>query len=186
MDTRTLRLSLLPALLVIAALGAPSVASASTRCANANLVPTSKNLKKVSRATVCLVNVERKRRGRKALRAHKQLERAARMFSTEMVSDSFFGHVSPRGTTLKSRVRRNTSYLRGVRTWALGENLGWGSGKLATPRRTVRNWMKSRGHRANMLNRRYRHIGVGVAAGAPLSTSGRAAATYTAEFGRRG
>lgn len=185
MVSRRLTFSLLPALLVIAALGAPPVASSSTRCANADLVPTAENLKQVSRATVCLVNVERKLRHRKALRTNKQLELAAQTFSSRMVSEGFFAHVGPEGSTLKTRVRRGTSYLRGARTWTLAENLGWGTGKLSTPRHTVRGWMKSRGHRVNVLSRRYRHIGVGVTAGSPTSLGGRSAATYTANFGSR-
>lgn len=185
MVNRRLTFSLLPALLVIAALGAPSVASSSTRCANADLVPTATNLTQVSRATVCLVNVERKLRQRKALRTSEQLERAARTFSVKMVSEGFFAHVSPGGSTLTTRVRGGTSYLRGARTWALAENLGWGTGELSTPRHTVRAWMESPGHRVNVLSPRYGHIGVGVTAGSPTSLDGRSAATYTADFGSR-
>ena len=64
----------------------------------------------------------------------------------------------------------------------LGENLAWGSHNLATPRSIVRGWMKSPGHRANMLQPQFRHIGIGIVRAAP--TGANNAATYAAEFGR--
>ncbi|HEU0287388.1 MAG TPA: CAP domain-containing protein [Nocardioidaceae bacterium] len=42
-----------------------------------------------------------------------------------------------------------------------GENIARGG---VSPRATVRLWMNSPGHRANILNRRYTHLGVGAAA----------------------
>jgi uncharacterized protein YkwD len=44
-------------------------------------------------------------------------------------------------------------------------------------------WMKSPGHRANVLRRGYREIGAGLAQGTPRGGSG---ATFAHEFGRRG
>ncbi|MGI8594384.1 MAG: CAP domain-containing protein [Solirubrobacteraceae bacterium] len=66
-------------------------------------------------------------------------------------------------------------------TW--GENIAWGGGKLGTPASIVRNWMKSRGHRANILNGAFKESGIGIAVGDPDSTvSGFPAATYTQVF----
>ena len=45
--------------------------------------------------------------------------------------------------------------------------------------------MDSPGHKANILNRRFRHIGVGVVLGAPADDQGMPSATYTTDFGRR-
>ena len=45
--------------------------------------------------------------------------------------------------------------------------------------------MESAGHRANILNRRFRHIGIGVVLGAPEDAQGMPAATYTTDFGHR-
>ncbi|HWC25664.1 MAG TPA: CAP domain-containing protein, partial [Solirubrobacteraceae bacterium] len=88
--------------------------------------------------------------------------------------------------TLTSRVRGGTSYLRGrLASWSLGENIAWGSGERATPQEIVRAWMRSPGHRRNILERRFRNIGIGVATGAPGDVSGRPAATYTTDFGQR-
>ncbi|HWI06805.1 MAG TPA: CAP domain-containing protein [Solirubrobacteraceae bacterium] len=181
----TARNVLLPLLLACLALALPATASAA-RCANAEVVPTAANIAKVRSATLCLLNAERRSRGRGRLRSDPQLGKAAQRFSAQMVRAGFFGHVSPAGSTLSSRVRAGTSYLRGrVRTWSLGENLAWGAGERSTPRSIVRSWMDSPGHRDNILDKRFRHIGIGVVTGAPADTRGQAAATYTTDFGFR-
>jgi len=43
--------------------------------------------------------------------------------------------------------------------------------------------MASPSHKRNILNRRFRHLGIGVALGAPVAVDH--AATYTTHFGRR-
>jgi uncharacterized protein YkwD len=67
----------------------------------------------------------------------------------------------------------------------VGENIGWGSGALATPTALVAAWMRSPGHRANLLTRGYAEIGVGVVAGSPAGVM-RDAGTYVTVFGSRG
>jgi uncharacterized protein YkwD len=65
--------------------------------------------------------------------------------------------------------------------WALGENLAWGTGSLATPRSIMKAWMDSPGHRANVVKRAYREIGIGVVTGVPSDRD--SGATYTTDFG---
>ncbi|HET8952653.1 MAG TPA: CAP domain-containing protein, partial [Solirubrobacteraceae bacterium] len=65
--------------------------------------------------------------------------------------------------------------------WALGENLAWGTGTLATPRAIMKAWMDSPGHRANVVKRAYREIGLGIVIGVPSDRDN--GATYTADFG---
>ena len=187
-SSRTVRRLLLPALVsvsALAALAAPAAASAAPRCANADLQPSSDNLPLIRDATLCLLNAERTSRGMRKLKASPQLGRSAQRFSAMMVQESFFDHVSPGGSTLLSRVRRGTDYLTGALNYALGENIAWGSGHYATPAETVVGWMNSAGHRRNILNRRFRHVGIGIAIGAPMDAGGMAAATYTTDFGYR-
>ena len=81
------------------------------------------------------------------------------------------------------RIRR-ADYLSGAGTWSVGENIAWGSYDYATPRSIVRSWMHSPGHRANILSRRFREIGIGITLGAPVSGMDRAA-TYATDFGTR-
>lgn len=147
-------------------------------------MPSADNVPRLARATQCLVNKERTRRGRVALRSNSTLSRVAGRYAGQMVADRFFDHVSPAGTTLVQRVRR-TSYLSNVGNWSLGENLAWGTGHLGTPAETVRAWMRSPGHRRNILEPRFREIGIGVRIGVPVSGAGGPGATYTHVFGRR-
>jgi uncharacterized protein YkwD len=99
-----------------------------------------------------------------------------------MASKRYFSHNSLNGSSFVDRIRR-TGYLRGARSWNVGENIAWGSGRLSTPRAIARAWMNSPGHRANILSRSFRSIGIGIASGTP---SGGGGATYTTDFGRRG
>lgn len=174
-----------PLLLTCIALALPATASAAA-CANADIVPAADNLAQVRSATLCLLNAERKSRGLGRLSSNRELGKAARRYSANMVRGRFFAHVSPVGSTLSSRVRGGTTYLRGsVRSWSLGENLAWGSGEASTPTKIMRSWMNSPGHRRNILNRRFRHVGIGVVTGAPDDVGGQPAATYTTNFGFR-
>ncbi len=106
------------------------------------------------------------------------------MHSLDMVDRQYFGHVSKSGRDVVDRLTR-TGYLGGAQTWAVGENLAWGSGSRSTPRRIVKAWMGSPGHRHNILNARFREIGIGVVSGTPANRAERGA-TYTTTFGTRG
>ena len=100
-----------------------------------------------------------------------------------MVAHRFFSHSSPGGAGLLERLRRAGRYLDGARGFAIGENLAWGTGALATPREIVLSWMGSPGHRRNVLDRRFREVGLGIALGTPRA--GGAGATYANQFGVR-
>lgn len=174
-----------PALLACLALTVPASAAAAP-CANDALIPNAANLASVKKATLCLLNNERTSRGLARLSANGQLGKVATSYSANMVRHEFFDHVSPTGSTLNTRVRGATSYLRSsVRSWALGENLAWGSGVRATPKQIHRSWMNSPAHRHNILDRRFRHVGIGIATGAPADVGSQPAATYTTNFGVR-
>ena len=127
-------------------------------------------------AVECLVNEQRAAVGLAALGHDRHLARAADRYSTTMVRQQFFAHVSPQGSTLDQRARA-AGYIGAL----LGETLGWGSGSLATPAAIVDGWMNSPPHRAILLDAGFRKIGLGVAAGSPDGMVG--AATVTADFG---
>jgi uncharacterized protein YkwD len=150
-------------------------------CAGAGLMPSRGNLGQVAAATLCLLNAERGSRGLRSLRANGLLARAARAHAQDMAAHAFFSHASQSGTTAEGRIRR-TGYIRGGRSWTVGENIAWGTGQRATPREIVQAWMQSPGHRANILRGAFREIGVGIAVGAPVR-SGAAGATYNTDFG---
>jgi len=141
----------------------------------------------MAKSTVCLLNNQRARRGLHKLRQNARLSKAARQHTSDMVRRRYFSHVSKSGSDIVDRLNRN-GYMRGARSWTVGENLAWGSGTRSTPREIVQAWMRSRGHRANILQRRFREIGIGVVFATPhrsSSAAGRAAATYTTTFGAR-
>jgi uncharacterized protein YkwD len=161
---------------------APS-ASAARVCAAASAKPRQAPKRTFRRTTVCLLNGIRRAHGLRPLRISRRLTRAARRHAGDMVRRRYFSHWSLSGASFLDRIRR-TGYLRRARRWIAGENLAWGTGRRGSPRAIVRAWMRSPGHRHNILTRRYREIGTGVAFRAP---SGRwyPAATYAAEFGGR-
>jgi uncharacterized protein YkwD len=136
----------------------------------------------VRSAILCLHNAVRAENGLPALREHARLRRAALGHSRDMVTDGFFEHTTPAGVTMVDRILR-ARYVRRNQGWALGENLAWGTGSLATARGAVQAWMDSPGHRANVLKRAYRELGVGIVLGVPVSDAG--GATYTVDFGVR-
>jgi uncharacterized protein YkwD len=129
-----------------------------------------------SRAVECLVNQQRAAAGLSALSHDRHLARAARRFSTSMVRQGFFDHVSPSGSTLASRAK-----AAGWSGRTLGETIGWGAGELATPSAIVSGWMNSPPHREILLGGEFRKVGLGVANGSPGGFGG--AATVTADFG---
>lgn len=178
-----------PALLLAAVLAMtlalPAGAQArSHHCTATHTRPTAHSLAKVRRATLCLLNNERARHGLRPLRSSTRLWRAASRFSRDMTRRKFFDHVSPSGSTLVQRIER-VGYMSPRSAWCVGENIAYGTGGYATPATTVRMWMHSPGHRANILRGRFREIGIGIAVGVPMrGWSG--GATYTTDFGWRG
>jgi len=157
------------AVVVLLALPVASVLA----CAGETSAPSSRAY---SHAVECLVNAQRAAAGLSGLSHDARLARAARRYSSAMVRQGFFDHVSPQGSTLSERAR-----AAGWSGRTLGETLGWGSGSLATPAAIVEGWMNSPPHRAILLGGGFHRIGLGVASGSPEGAPG--AATVTADFG---
>jgi uncharacterized protein YkwD len=125
---------------------------------------------------VRLVNVARAERGLGPLEMRSALTRAARAHSRDMVTRGFFAHDAPGGPDFGSRILGYYTPRR-----AVGETIAWGSGSLGSPEAIVAGWMRSRPHRATLLDRRYTQIGIGIAGGTFAGTPG--ARVYTADFG---
>ena len=120
------------------------------------------------------INHYRIAHGRHALSGGRRLARAARAHSLNMASHHMLSHYSSSGADWLTRIR---SF--GYRGAWVGENLAVGPW---TARHTLRAWIASPEHRANLLNRHYRVIGIGVARG---TWSGQRALYITADFGGR-
>jgi len=159
-----------------------ALGSAERSCSGGDLKPDDGNVGQVGQTTVCLLNVERKVRGMGRLRTNPRLSKAALGHSRDMVAKSYFAHDSRSGASFLDRIKRH-GYLNGGAQWSVGENIAWGSGSRSTAREIVDGWMHSPPHRANILNGRFREIGIGVALGAPVRGIGLPAATYNTDFG---
>jgi uncharacterized protein YkwD len=116
---------------------------------------------------------------------NRRLARAAGAHARDMVARSYFSHDTAGGGSFVDRIVRS-GYVAPNRSPSLGEDLAWGSGPLGTARSIVRSWMNSPGHRANILNGRFREAGLGVAMGAPGGGLGGGGATYALDFGSGG
>jgi uncharacterized protein YkwD len=154
-------------------------------CAGTTLRPSASNLEAVRAATLCLVNVERTSRGESALRPDGELQRAAQSHSASMAADDYFEHDGRGGDTPLSRLRATGYIFSSHIGYAIGENIGWGTLWLASPKAIVASWMASPGHRANILDKTFRDSGIGVSPHPIASLArGQAGAVYTQDFGR--
>lgn len=95
-----------------------------------------------------LINKERRRRGAPALRCHYKLVAASRAWSRIQCAQGSLSH-----KYLSKRFR-----AAGVPYTSIGENVAAGQ---STAYAVVRSWMKSPGHRRNILNPSYTHVGIG-------------------------
>lgn len=121
--------------------------------------PTAPNLAAQEARVTQLVNTHRARAGCRPLRVDARLVRAARLHSRDMARRRYFAHVTPGGTTPWTRIART-----GYRAPALAENIAAGQ---ATASAVVSAWLRSPGHRRNLLDCRMRAVGVGLAVGGP-------------------
>jgi uncharacterized protein YkwD len=123
--------------------------------------------------TLKLHNQARKNRGIRLLCVHPKLTKAARAHSAHMIKKDYFRHGN-----VGHRLRRFDYNWR-----VCSENIGGGSGRYARPGSVFRRWIKSRGHRANILDRRFREVGIGTATGTFKGHKGYT--MYTVDFGTR-
>ncbi|WP_084246912.1 CAP domain-containing protein [Rummeliibacillus stabekisii] len=102
---------------------------------------------------ITLTNAERAKEGLPALQADTKLMGSAKAKSKDMADKNYFDHTSP---TYGSPFDQMKSL--GITYKSAGENIAKGQ---KTPEEVVKAWMNSEGHRANIMNKNYTHIGVG-------------------------
>jgi uncharacterized protein YkwD len=156
------------------------VAKAVKDCPDADLEPNASNLGRVRAAILCLHNQIRASHHLPLLKENSRLIKAAVAHSSTMVNDGYFDHTDPDGDTFVDRIL-GSGYVKRNAAWTLGENLAWGTGDLSTPQGVMNSWMASPGHKANILKRAYREVGIGIRLGVPSDDG--VGATYTADFG---
>jgi Cysteine-rich secretory protein family len=153
-------------------------------CLDAGLWPSGTDLGLIRAVTLCLVNRERAEAGERPLSPNMRLQHAAQAHTDNMAVRDYFEHDGPRGDTPLSRVRASGYLLSSRLSYEVGENIGWGTLWEGTPQAVVAAWMASPGHRANILDPRFRNTGIGVSVHPPFSLArGQAGAIYTQDFG---
>ncbi|WP_066942833.1 CAP domain-containing protein [Microtetraspora fusca] len=117
----------------------------------------------IENEVVRLTNAERAKAGCGPLTHDARLRGAAYAHSADMSAKAYFSHTSQDGRDFGQRIKAS-----GFAFSAAAENIAKG---YPTAAAVVKGWMDSPGHRTNMLNCAYTHIGVGhVAAGGPYWT----------------
>lgn len=107
----------------------------------------------IEQEVVKLVNQERAKAGLPALKYDWELARVAEHKSQDMRDKNYFSHTSP---TYGSPFDMMKSY--GITYKTAGENIAQGQ---TSATQVMNAWMNSSGHRANILNSSFTHIGVG-------------------------
>jgi uncharacterized protein YkwD len=136
-------------------------------------------------AVLSNVNQVRAQHGLRALKLSSRLSTAADQQTESMGARGFFGHNSADGTAFWKRIRRYYTD-RNYRYWSVGENLLWSSPDIDASQ-ALDMWMKSPEHRANLLSKRWREIGLSAVhvQAAPGAFQGLDVTIVTADFGVR-
>lgn len=125
----------------------------------------------------CMVNYARERQGKAPLAVAPALDRAARRKSADILRCDAFEHEAC-GREFTYWMER-FGYLDGGCS-AAGENIAWGTGALGSVRSIFSAWMRSPGHRANILGA-FTDLGVGLRVGNLEGNAG--AHVWTQDFG---
>lgn len=114
---------------------------------------TPQNISQVAQKVIDLTNAERRKNGLPDLKGDSSLSNVAQKKSEDMQQKHYFSHTSP---TYGSPFDMMRDF--GITYKTAGENIAQGQ---QTAEQVVQAWMNSEGHRANILNRNFTHIGVG-------------------------
>jgi uncharacterized protein YkwD len=127
--------------------------------------PGVKHLPKVEDLVFEMTNQARRSQGLPPFIQDAELTQVARAFSDDMLVRRFFDHTTPDGVSFDERIADR--YPHRVRL--MGENIWYASGYNVAKiqqvaKEIVDDWMSSPGHRENILDPRFTHLGVGVSA----------------------
>jgi len=137
------------------------------------------SMSNVEKEMLDLHNERRAARNLPKLCVHPALQRAAGAHSKDMIERDYFSHdTKGSGTTFAQRIKR-----AGYNYRIAGENIAWGAGASASPASRMSAWMKSDDHRKNIMNGKFREIGIGAYSGTYRGTPD--ATMWTADFGDR-
>ncbi|KAF0816207.1 MULTISPECIES: CAP domain-containing protein [unclassified Cytobacillus] len=115
--------------------------------------PASSEVSAYEKKVLELTNQERAKAGVPALKLDEELSKVAREKSRDMQSKGYFDHNSPTyGSPFDMMKQFGISYT------TAGENIAMGQ---KSPEEVVQAWMNSEGHRKNIMNANFTHLGVG-------------------------
>jgi uncharacterized protein YkwD len=136
-------------------------------------------------ALVQEINALRAERGVRRLTVSPALGRAAGSHSESMLERGFFAHESADGSPFAARLKRYYPARSGY--WTVGENLAMAGPSEPQPGEIVSSWMRSPHHRANLLDPRWRELGVAArfAQSAQGAYGGTATWVVTLDLGSR-
>ncbi len=121
---------------------------------------------------LALVNAERRKVGLQPLTRNTLLDQAALTHARNMHEQQFFSHTGKDGSTPLTRIRA-TGYLNvgASKKWSfsVAENIAKGQ---PGPEKVMRDWMLSPKHRANILTKDFREMGIAVYARTWVQTFG--------------
>ncbi|MDR4888281.1 CAP domain-containing protein [Fredinandcohnia sp. QZ13] len=115
--------------------------------------PATGGVSNFERQVIDLTNAQRKKNGLPALQMDTALSKVAKTKANDMQQKNYFSHTSP---TYGSPFDMMRDF--GVSYKTAGENIAKGQ---TSPEAVVNAWMNSEGHRKNILNANFTHIGVG-------------------------
>lgn len=175
----------IPAAVAIAAFGVcaalivgagSTYAAARPSCANANAHTDEATVTQLRKSISCLVRKIRARKHRHRLHGDSALRKVAAKHTDVMVADDCFSHACRGEGPLRRRITKS-GYGDAAARFGYAENTGC----APTPAAMLKAWLTSHeGHRQNLLGKRFRDFGVGVAKGAPSDCTVKPRwATYT-------
>lgn len=148
----------------------------------------STTLNSYEKQVLALVNKQRASRGLTQLRLNAKLVTAARVHSTDMGARKYFEHDTraPDAESWSARLVRYGYSNKSCSYWKAGENIYYGAGLYSSPVVVVDSWMKSKAHRAVILSKTFRDIGVGAVKTADgFGSIDGAVWFFTLDLGRR-
>lgn len=107
----------------------------------------------MEKEVLSLVNKVRAENGLSALTWADDVANVARAHSRDMINRSFFSHTNPDGQSPFDRLKNS-----GISYRTAAENIAYGQ---KTAEAVMNSWMNSSGHKANILNKNVKEIGVG-------------------------
>lgn len=132
-------------------------------------------LPKISKQIYYLTNKQRSKNHLKKLQWNPLLAKAALYHSRDMAKNHYCGHINEKHEDPTDRVKKIGFDIHVGCFCGVGENCNWISiGKIsglgfvsntehAISVTSIKSWMKSKGHRENILKYEYNLVGVGVA-----------------------